>query len=149
MTVVDRLRAAAALGRAGRVEPGSLTARWAGGAQGVALLLLPFPLVWSERCASGEFTEKPAGGCFLPQHLARHLGDLDAAQRVFWFTQTHTGRPGARSMRPSPLSRLLRRQQTQPDTGDTVARSVQSMFSGDWCMEDDLRAFLLSLLVTR
>ncbi|WP_385646327.1 hypothetical protein [Streptomyces sp. SudanB91_2054] len=85
----------------------------------------------------------------LAQHLAQHLGDLDAAQRVFWFTQTHTGRPGARRMRPSALSRLLRRQQTQPDTGDTLARSVQSMFSGDWYMDDDLRAFLLGLLATR
>ncbi|MFC9280976.1 hypothetical protein ACFT09_17830, partial [Streptomyces collinus] len=85
----------------------------------------------------------------LAQHLAQHLGDLDAAQRVYWFTQTHTGRPGARRMRPSALSRLLRRQQTQPDTGDTLARSVQSMFNGDWYLDDDLRAFLLGLLATR
>ncbi|MFD7505394.1 hypothetical protein [Streptomyces sp. NPDC059850] len=88
-------------------------------------------------------------GHALAQHLARHLDDLDAAQRVFWFNQTHTGRPGARRMRRSPLSRLLRRQQTQPDTGDTLARSVQSMFNGDWYLDDDLRAFLLGLLATR
>ncbi|MET8717350.1 hypothetical protein ABZV52_29740 [Streptomyces sp. NPDC004735] len=88
-------------------------------------------------------------GHALAQHLAQHLGDLDAAQRVFWFAQTHTGRPGARRMRPSALSRLLSRQQTQPDTGDTLARSVQSMFNGDWYLDDDLRAFLLGLLATR
>ncbi|MFF4543628.1 SNF2-related protein [Streptomyces sp. NPDC001406] len=88
-------------------------------------------------------------GHALAQHLAQHLGDLDAAQRIFWFTQTHTGRPGARRMRRSALSRLLSRQQTQPDTGDTLARSVQSMFNGDWYLDDDLRAFLLGLLATR
>ncbi|WP_406730736.1 hypothetical protein [Streptomyces sp. NBC_01794] len=88
-------------------------------------------------------------GHALAQHLAQHLGDLDAAQRVFWFTQTHTGRPGARRMRSSALSRLLSRQQTQPDTGDTLARSVQAMFTGDWYLDDDLRAFLLGLLATR
>ncbi len=79
-------------------------------------------------------------GHVLAQHLARHLDDLDAAQRAFWFSQTHTGRPGARRMRRSTLSRILRRQQTQPDTGDTLARSVQSMFNGDWYLDDDLRA---------
>ncbi|MGA5127719.1 SNF2-related protein [Streptomyces pseudogriseolus] len=88
-------------------------------------------------------------GHALAQHLARHLDDLDAAQRAFWFSQTHTGRPGARRMRRSTLSRILRRQQTQPDTGDTLARSVQSMFNGDWYLDDDLRAFLLGLLATR
>ncbi|MCD9904617.1 hypothetical protein LUR56_40095 [Streptomyces sp. MT29] len=88
-------------------------------------------------------------GHALAQHLAAHLDDLDAAQRAFWFTQTHTGRPGARRMRPSALSRLLARQQTQPDTGDTLARSVQSMFNGDWYLDDDLRRFLLGLLATR
>ncbi|MFB7403371.1 hypothetical protein ACFCZR_24660 [Streptomyces rubiginosohelvolus] len=88
-------------------------------------------------------------GHALAQHLARHLGDLDAAQRVFWFTRTHTGRPGARRMRRTALGRLLSREQTQPETGDTLARSVQSMFSGDWYQDDDLRAFLLGLLATR
>ncbi|WP_181800970.1 hypothetical protein [Streptomyces shenzhenensis] len=88
-------------------------------------------------------------GHALAQHLAQHLGDLDAAQRAFWFNQTHTGRPGARRMRRSTLSRILRRQQTQPDTGDTLARSIQSMFNGDWYLDDDLRAFLLGLLATR
>ncbi|WP_219728335.1 hypothetical protein, partial [Streptomyces cahuitamycinicus] len=88
-------------------------------------------------------------GHALAQHLAQHLGDLDAAQRMFWFNQTHEGRPGARRMRRSALSRILRRQQTQPDTGDTLARSVQSMFNGDWYLDDDLRAFLLGLLATR
>ncbi|MFF7838784.1 hypothetical protein ACFZC6_08210 [Streptomyces ossamyceticus] len=90
-----------------------------------------------------------AAGHALAQHLAQHLGDLDAAQRAFWFNQTHTGRPGARRMRRSTLSRILRRQQTQPDTSDTLARSVQSMFNGDWYLDDDLRAFLLGLLATR
>ncbi|CAM5236069.1 DNA 3'-5' helicase OS=Streptomyces griseomycini OX=66895 GN=FHS37_006622 PE=4 SV=1 [Streptomyces griseomycini] len=85
----------------------------------------------------------------LAQHLARHIGDLDAAQRAFWFTRTHTGRPGARRMRSSALDRLLRRQQTQPDTGDSLARSVQAMFNGDWYQDDDLRAFLLGLMATR
>ncbi|MFE6185476.1 hypothetical protein ACFQ6U_13725 [Streptomyces sp. NPDC056465] len=88
-------------------------------------------------------------GHALAQHLARHIGDLDAAQRVFWFTSTHTGRPGARRMRRSPLSRLLSRQQTQRDTGDTLARSLQAMFNGDWYLDDDLRAFLLGLMATR
>ncbi|MFC7912272.1 hypothetical protein ACWDRX_25150 [Streptomyces nigra] len=37
-------------------------------------------------------------GHALALHFARHLGDLDAAQRAFWFTRTHTGRPGARRM---------------------------------------------------
>ncbi|MCG8971759.1 hypothetical protein [Streptomyces sp. CL12-4] len=88
-------------------------------------------------------------GHALAQHLARHLGDLDAAQRAYWFTRTHTGRPGARRMQRSAMDRLLRRQQTQPQTGDSLARSVQSMFSGDWYQDDDLRAFLLGLLATR
>ncbi len=52
-------------------------------------------------------------------------------------------------MRPSALDRLLRRQQTQPETGDTLARSLQAMFSGDWYQDDDLRAFLLGLMATR
>ncbi|MGW4086959.1 hypothetical protein ACWEGS_28405 [Streptomyces sp. NPDC004822] len=88
-------------------------------------------------------------GHALAQHFARHLGDLDAAQRAFWFGRTHTGRPGARRMRRSALDRLLRRQQTQPETGDTLARSIQAMFSGDWYQDDDLRAFLLGLMATR
>ncbi|MFJ4880051.1 hypothetical protein ACIP93_33255 [Streptomyces sp. NPDC088745] len=88
-------------------------------------------------------------GHALAQHFARHLGDLDAAQRTFWFTRTHTGRPGARRMRPSALDRLLRRQQTQRETGDSLARSIQAMFSGDWYQDDDLRAFLLGLMATR
>ncbi|WP_454315410.1 hypothetical protein [Streptomyces phaeoluteigriseus] len=88
-------------------------------------------------------------GHALAQHFARHLGDLDAAQRAFWFSRTHTGRPGARRMRPSALDRLLRRGRTQPETGDTLAQSLQAMFSGDWYQDDDLRAFLLGLMATR
>ncbi|MFD5856055.1 PKD domain-containing protein [Streptomyces chartreusis] len=88
-------------------------------------------------------------GYALAQHFARNLGDLDAAQRAFWFSRTHTGRPGARRLRPSALDRLLQRQQTQPETGDSLARSVQAMFSGDWYQDDDLRAFLLGLMATR
>ncbi|WP_328491297.1 UvrD-helicase domain-containing protein [Streptomyces zaomyceticus] len=88
-------------------------------------------------------------GHALAQHFARHLGDLDAAQRAYWFTRTHTGRPGARRMRMSALDRLLRRQQTQPETGDSLAQSIQAMFSGDWYQDDDLRAFLLGLMATR
>ncbi|MFE4581012.1 hypothetical protein ACFRKC_35770, partial [Streptomyces chartreusis] len=88
-------------------------------------------------------------GHALAQHFAQHLGDLDAAQRAFWFGRTHTGRPGARRMRSGALNRLLRRQQTQPQTGDTLARSVQAMFNGDWYQDDDLRAFLLGLMATR
>ncbi|MFK0279535.1 hypothetical protein ACIQVL_03540 [Streptomyces sp. NPDC090499] len=90
-----------------------------------------------------------AAGYALGQHFAGRLDDLDAAQRAFWFSRTHTGRPGARRMQRSPWDRLLRRQQTQPETGDTLARSIQSMFSGDWYLDDDLRAFLLGLLATR
>ncbi|MGA5454832.1 hypothetical protein ACPCVO_50650 [Streptomyces umbrinus] len=88
-------------------------------------------------------------GYALAQHLARHFGDLDAAQRAFFFTRTHTGRPGARRMQLSALDRLLRRQQTQPETGDSLARSIQAMFSGDWYQDDDLRAFLMGLMATR
>ncbi|MEU9781496.1 hypothetical protein AB0H92_11065 [Streptomyces phaeochromogenes] len=88
-------------------------------------------------------------GYALAQHLARHFGDLDAAQRAFFFTSTHTGRPGARRMQLSALDRLLRRQQTQPETGDSLARSIQAMFSGDWYQDDDLRAFLMGLMATR
>ncbi|MFF4902259.1 hypothetical protein [Streptomyces sp. NPDC001068] len=88
-------------------------------------------------------------GFALGQHFAGHLGDLDAAQRAFQFSRTHTGRPGARRMQRSPWDRLRRRQQTQPETGDTLARSIQAMFSGDWYQDDDMRAFLLGLLATR
>ncbi|NUL21834.1 hypothetical protein [Streptomyces lunaelactis] len=85
----------------------------------------------------------------LAQHLAGHLPDLDAAQRAFWFTRTHTGRPGARTLDRTALGRLLAQQQTQTDTGDSLARSLQAMFTGDWYEDDDLRAFLLGLLATR
>ncbi|MFH8466033.1 hypothetical protein [Streptomyces sp. NPDC017991] len=85
----------------------------------------------------------------LAQHFARHLPDLDAAQRAFWFTRTHTGRPGARTLDRTALGRLLAQQQTQPDTGDSLARSLQAMFTGDWYEDDDLRDFLLGLLATR
>lgn len=85
----------------------------------------------------------------LAQHFAGHLPDLDAAQRAFWFTRTHTGRPGARTLDRTALERLLAQQQTQPETGDSLARSLQAMFTGDWYEDDDLRAFLLGLLATR
>ncbi|GHG80284.1 hypothetical protein GCM10018779_61740 [Streptomyces griseocarneus] len=85
----------------------------------------------------------------LAQHLAGHLPDLDAAQRAFWFTRTHTGRPGARTLHHSALGRLLDQQQTQTDTGESLARSLQAMFTGDWYEDDDLRSFLLGLLATR
>ncbi|MCX4677621.1 hypothetical protein OG413_20325 [Streptomyces sp. NBC_01433] len=85
----------------------------------------------------------------LAQHLAGHLPDLDSAQRAFWYTRTHTGRPGARTLDHTALGRLLAQQQTQMDTGDSLARSMQSMFTGDWYEDDDLRAFLLGLLATR
>ncbi|NGO67069.1 hypothetical protein [Streptomyces boncukensis] len=85
----------------------------------------------------------------MAQHLAGHLPDLDAAQRMFWFVRTHAGRPGARRPDRSALGRLLAPQQTQPETGDSLARSLQAMFNGDWYEDDDLRAFLLGLLATR
>ncbi|WP_370418997.1 hypothetical protein AB8O64_11110 [Streptomyces sp. QH1-20] len=85
----------------------------------------------------------------LAQHLSAHLPDLDAAQRTFWFTRTHTGRPGARTQDRTALGRLLAQQQTQTDTGDSLARSLQAMFTGDWYEDDDLRSFLLGLLATR
>jgi hypothetical protein len=105
----------------------------------------------AQRITVADLADEGMGtaGHALAQHFARHLGDLDAAQRAFWFSRTHTGRPGARRMRPSALDRLLRRQQTQPETGDSLARSVQAMFSGDWYQDDDLRAFLLGLMATR
>ncbi|RLU86251.1 hypothetical protein CTZ27_25065 [Streptomyces griseocarneus] len=85
----------------------------------------------------------------LAQHLAVHRPDLDAAQRAFWYTRTHTGRPGARTLDRTALGRLLTQWQTQTDTGDSLARSLQAMFTGDWYEDDDLRAFLLGLLATR
>ncbi|MFG2141846.1 hypothetical protein [Streptomyces sp. NPDC048650] len=85
----------------------------------------------------------------LAQHFAGQRPDLDAAQRSFWFTRTHAGRPGARTPDRTALGRLLDEQQTQPDTGDSLARSLQAMFTGDWYEDDDLRAFLLGLLATR
>lgn len=85
----------------------------------------------------------------LAQHFAAHLPDLDAAQRAFWFTRTHTGRPGARILDRTALGRLLAQEETQTDTGDSLARSLQAMFTGDWYEDDDLRAFLLGLLATR
>ncbi|MGC5042487.1 hypothetical protein ACLQ16_04120 [Streptomyces albidoflavus] len=85
----------------------------------------------------------------LAQHFAAHLPDLDAAQRAFWYTRTHTGRPGARTFDNTALGRLLAQQQTQTDTGDSLARSLQAMFTGDWYEDDDLRSFLLGLLATR
>ncbi|MEV0444639.1 hypothetical protein AB0I84_04460 [Streptomyces spectabilis] len=85
----------------------------------------------------------------LARHFAGHLSDLDAAQRAFWFTRTHTGRPGTRTPDHTALGHLLAQQRTQTDTGDSLARSLQAMFSGDWYEDDDLRAFLLGLLATR
>ncbi|MEU8540895.1 hypothetical protein AB0C52_13060 [Streptomyces sp. NPDC048717] len=85
----------------------------------------------------------------LGQHLPTHLPDLEAAQSMYWFTRTHTGRPGARVRDSSGLGRLLAQQQTQRATGDTLARSMQALFIGDWYLDDDLRAFLLGLLATR
>ncbi|MFE2157101.1 hypothetical protein ACFW9M_04720 [Streptomyces lydicus] len=85
----------------------------------------------------------------LARHLTGHLPDLDAAQRAFWFTRTHSGRPGARTLDRTALGRLLPQQQTQTDTGDSLARSLQAMFTGDWYEDDDLRSFLLGLLATR
>ncbi|MCZ1014448.1 hypothetical protein [Streptomyces noursei] len=85
----------------------------------------------------------------LAQHLSGQLPDLDAAQTAFWFTRTHTGRPGARTLDRTALGRLLSQQQTQTDTGDSLARSLQAMFTGDWYLDDDLRSFLLGLLATR
>ncbi|MET7361230.1 hypothetical protein ABZS76_22675 [Streptomyces sp. NPDC005562] len=85
----------------------------------------------------------------LAQHLATHLPDLDAAQRTFWYTRTHTGRPGARTLDRTALGRLLAQQQTRTDTGDSLARSLQAMFTGDRYLDDDMRSFLLGLLATR
>ncbi|MGD6751708.1 hypothetical protein [Streptomyces sp. BH105] len=85
----------------------------------------------------------------MGQHLATTLPDLDAAQRAWWFTRTHSGRPGARRPDDTSLSHLFDQRQTQPDRGDSLARSLQAMFSGDWYEDDDLRAFLLGLMATR
>lgn len=85
----------------------------------------------------------------LGQHLVTHIPDLETAAQMYWFTRTHSGRPGARVRNDSGLSRLLAEQQTQRATGDTLARSMQAMFTGDWYEDDDLRAFLLGLLATR
>lgn len=85
----------------------------------------------------------------LGQHLAANLPDVDAAQRAWWFTRTHSGRPGARQPDDTGLSHLFDQRQTQPDQTDSLARSLQAMFTGDWYEDDDLRAFLLGLMATR
>ncbi|MYW67154.1 hypothetical protein GTY65_24245 [Streptomyces sp. SID8379] len=85
----------------------------------------------------------------LGQHLAATMPDLDAAQRAWWFTRTHSGRPGARRPDATSLSHLFDQRQTQPDRGDSLARSLQAMFNGDWFEDDDMRAFLLGLMATR
>ncbi|MEU5181135.1 UvrD-helicase domain-containing protein [Streptomyces longwoodensis] len=86
----------------------------------------------------------------LARHLQRHYPDLLAAQEVYGFTRTHTGRPGARrSALDLLLERLFGGRADQVANDQIVARGLATMFSGDWYRDDDLRAFLLGLLATR
>jgi hypothetical protein len=86
----------------------------------------------------------------LLSHLQRSYPDLAAAQEVFGFTRTHTGRPGARRSTLDALLARLFGGDTEAVTDDQItARGLATMFSGDWYRDDDLRAFLLGLLATR
>ncbi|WP_167162967.1 helicase-related protein [Streptomyces sp. MBT27] len=86
----------------------------------------------------------------LLMHLQEAQPDITAAQEIYRFARTHTGRIGAR--RRSDIDMLLARLfgpagDGRPDVA--VPQALQSLFAGDWFEDDDLRAFLLGLLATR
>ncbi|MEW1657824.1 helicase-related protein [Streptomyces sp. NPDC093707] len=85
----------------------------------------------------------------LLAHLQQAQPDLVAAQEMYRFARTHTGRIGARR---SVIDELLARLFSEGDTARAdvlLPRALQAMFSGDWYKDDDLRAFVLGLLATR
>ncbi|MFJ8301378.1 hypothetical protein ACIQ9R_36505 [Streptomyces sp. NPDC094447] len=86
----------------------------------------------------------------LVTHLQRGNPDVRAAQEMYHFTRTHRGRVGARrSAIDTLLARLFRDQASTGNSDALVAQGVATMFSGEWYLSDDLRAFLLGLLATR
>ncbi|MFG3132861.1 DEAD/DEAH box helicase family protein [Streptomyces tendae] len=85
----------------------------------------------------------------LLAHLQQAQPDLLAAQEVYRYARTHTGRVGARR---SSVDELFARLFSSAESGRAdviLPRALQSLFSGDWYEDDDLRAFLLGLLATR
>ncbi|MYX26764.1 DEAD/DEAH box helicase family protein [Streptomyces sp. SID8381] len=85
----------------------------------------------------------------LLEHLQQAQPDLLAAQEVYRYARTHTGRVGARR---SSVDELFARLFSSAESGRAdviVPRALQSLFNGDWFEDDDLRAFLLGLLATR
>ncbi|MER7497017.1 DEAD/DEAH box helicase family protein [Streptomyces pharetrae] len=85
----------------------------------------------------------------LLAHLQQVQPDLLAAQRVYRYARTHTGRVGARR---SAVDELFARLFSSAESGRAdviLPRALQSLFNGDWYEDDDLRAFLLGLLATR
>ncbi|MFI8265285.1 DEAD/DEAH box helicase family protein [Streptomyces sp. NPDC085665] len=84
----------------------------------------------------------------LLTHLQQAQPDLMAAQEVYRYARTHTGRVGARRSSVDELyARLFSGDSDQADA--ILPRALQSLFNGDWYVDDDLRAFLLGLLATR
>jgi N12 class adenine-specific DNA methylase len=85
----------------------------------------------------------------LLAHLQQAQPDLLAAQEVYRYARTHTGRVGARR---SSVDELFARLFSSAEAGRAdviLPRALQSLFNGDWYEDDDLRAFLLGLLATR
>ncbi|MFF4276138.1 DEAD/DEAH box helicase family protein [Streptomyces sp. NPDC001536] len=85
----------------------------------------------------------------LLAHLQQAQPDLLAAQEVYRYARTHTGRIAARR---SSVDELFARLFSNSESGraDVVLpRALLSLFNGDWYEDDDLRAFLLGLLATR
>lgn len=85
----------------------------------------------------------------LLAHLQQVQPDLLAAQQVYRYARTHTGRVGARR---SSVDELFARLFSSAESGRAdviLPRALQSLFNGDWYEDDDLRAFLLGLLATR
>jgi N12 class adenine-specific DNA methylase len=82
-------------------------------------------------------------------HLQQAQPDLLAAQEVYRYARTHTGRVGARRSSVDELfARLF--SNAESDRADVVLpQALLSLFNGDWYEDDDLRAFLLGLLATR
>ncbi|WP_329317344.1 DEAD/DEAH box helicase family protein (plasmid) [Streptomyces sp. NBC_01278] len=83
----------------------------------------------------------------LLTHLQQAQPDLMAAQEVYRYARTHTGRIGAR--RSSVDALYARLFSADSEQAAILPRALQSLFNGDWYEDDDLRAFLLGLLATR
>ncbi|MFJ4342713.1 hypothetical protein, partial [Streptomyces sp. NPDC088915] len=86
----------------------------------------------------------------LLTHLQRSNPDVLAAQEAYHFTRTHRGRVGARrTTLDALLARLFHDQASTGDPDAIVPLGLATLFSGEWYLSDDLRAFLLGLLATR